>query len=381
MFVSQLVHKASEGDIRAYVEAYAGPVYSVVLIRDKPTGKSKGFGYVELADLESVPKGLLLHGQKFCTKHPPACTCSGFPISVKPSEAEKNYAAVAEAQGGSSLSAGIEKRVYLCDLPIAVAEGELKALFLVFGAVERVTLVRDERGQSRGYGYVQFAQPDAAMSAMGSLHGFDLGGRKIHAGRLNAMGAVVSITGESKMLDEGHGSALSAQARAALIAQLSSATSAAVQQLGSMAGPTGGPMGGMPSRSGPTAGAPGQGGGPQGGQPPALVPGAVGARTPPTTCILLSNLFTLSDETPASLQEIQEDVQAECSRFGRVSHCKLDTGHPNGYMWLMFAEVHAAAAALAALSGRNFGGRVISAETVQIADYLSRFPEAAAAMV
>jgi RNA recognition motif-containing protein len=42
----------------------------VQLIRDKASGRSKGFGYVEFEELEAVPKALLLNGQKFCMKHP-----------------------------------------------------------------------------------------------------------------------------------------------------------------------------------------------------------------------------------------------------------------------------------------------------------------------
>lgn len=45
-----------------------GPVADVRLVRDR-AGTSKGFGYVEFRDLETVPSALLLNGQKFCSKH------------------------------------------------------------------------------------------------------------------------------------------------------------------------------------------------------------------------------------------------------------------------------------------------------------------------
>jgi len=69
IFVGQLVVRAGERDVREYFEQ-VGPVSDVQLIRDKSSGKSKGFGYIEFTDLESVPKALLLNGQKFCMKHP-----------------------------------------------------------------------------------------------------------------------------------------------------------------------------------------------------------------------------------------------------------------------------------------------------------------------
>lgn len=45
--------------------------------------------YVEMVNSEDVSKALLLDGQKFCTQHK-KCSCSGIPLVVKPSEAEKN---------------------------------------------------------------------------------------------------------------------------------------------------------------------------------------------------------------------------------------------------------------------------------------------------
>ena len=68
VFVQQLVVRAEERDVREYFEQ-VGTVSDVRLIRDRSTGRSKGFAYVEFEDLEVVPKALLLNGQKFCTKH------------------------------------------------------------------------------------------------------------------------------------------------------------------------------------------------------------------------------------------------------------------------------------------------------------------------
>jgi RNA-binding protein 39 len=332
VFVSQLVVKATEADIRAYFERIGG-VAGVVLIRDKPTGKSKGCGYIEFTDLETVAKALLLNGQRFCTKHP-ACSCSGFPLALKPSEAEKNYAAAAEAQGGSSLSAGIEKRVYLCNLRTELSEGDIRPLVTVFGGVDRITLVRDERtGASRGYGYAQFSTPESAAAAVVALHGFDLGDRRIHAGRLDAMGSVVAHNGETMALDDGYGHALSAQARAALIAQLSSATSAAVMQLGA-------------------------------GLQFAAAAAAMPAHPAPsqTRCVRLFNLFSPAEEDATGLAEIGEDVTTECSKVARVLNSRVDATSPDGAVFVMFADAAGAAAAAAALAGRAFGGRTIQCE-------------------
>jgi hypothetical protein len=52
--VSQLVMKATERQIRSFFEK-VGKVKDVIMIRDKYTNRHKGFAYVEMQDLESVP--------------------------------------------------------------------------------------------------------------------------------------------------------------------------------------------------------------------------------------------------------------------------------------------------------------------------------------
>lgn len=52
-------------------------------------------GYIEMATQEDAAKALMLNGQRMCTKHK-ACNCSGFPMKVKRSEAEKNWSAMKE---------------------------------------------------------------------------------------------------------------------------------------------------------------------------------------------------------------------------------------------------------------------------------------------
>lgn len=204
----------------------------VQLIKDKLSGRSKGLGYVEFADLDSVPKALLLNGQAFCMKHA-ACSCSGFPVAVKPSEVEKNYAALAEAAGGSTSAQTLERRVYIGDLAASVSEGDLKALGGVVGSVDKVAIIRDARGRPRGSAYIQFVDAQTATRALLSLHGLDVVGARIRVGKLNALGDVVCADGSTFPLDDGRGSALTAHARATLMSQLSSATNQAVQQLGS----------------------------------------------------------------------------------------------------------------------------------------------------
>jgi RNA recognition motif-containing protein len=84
--VSQLQVKVTEKDLKAYFKSVC-KVREIVLLKDKHTKRSKGVAYVELKTLDDVPQALLLDGKPFIFRD----GHSGFPISVKGSEAEKNF--------------------------------------------------------------------------------------------------------------------------------------------------------------------------------------------------------------------------------------------------------------------------------------------------
>ena len=57
IFVGSLPFKIQEADLRELFEAY-GDVNSVKIINDRETGRSKGFGFVEMADAEAGKKAI-----------------------------------------------------------------------------------------------------------------------------------------------------------------------------------------------------------------------------------------------------------------------------------------------------------------------------------
>jgi RNA recognition motif-containing protein len=57
IFVGSLPFKLEEADLKELFEAY-GEVSSVKLINDRETGRSKGFGFVEMPDDESAQQAI-----------------------------------------------------------------------------------------------------------------------------------------------------------------------------------------------------------------------------------------------------------------------------------------------------------------------------------
>jgi RNA recognition motif-containing protein len=57
IYIGNLNYRVREDDLRQVMEAY-GAVDSVKIIKDRETGKSKGFGFVEMADDEAAKKAI-----------------------------------------------------------------------------------------------------------------------------------------------------------------------------------------------------------------------------------------------------------------------------------------------------------------------------------
>ena len=65
LYVGNLPYSATEDDLKNHF-SQAGTVTSVALIKDRATGRAKGFGFVELSTAEEAQKAIsMFHGQEF----------------------------------------------------------------------------------------------------------------------------------------------------------------------------------------------------------------------------------------------------------------------------------------------------------------------------
>merc|ERR1719321_1595762 len=157
VFVSQLVMKATEKQIRKFFEK-VGKVRDVIMIRDKYTNRHKGYAYVELNDLESVPMVLMLNGT--------VPDFQRFPILVKESEA------AAEQQAEIDQRAAAPRRKLLVgNLHPNITEGDLRTVLAPFGDVESV----DMSTVAPGSAVVSFVKAEDAMKASTKIAGIELG--------------------------------------------------------------------------------------------------------------------------------------------------------------------------------------------------------------
>lgn len=70
------------------------------------------------------------------------------------------------------------KKLYVGNLPFSATEQELESKFSALGTVDSAKIIMDrDSGRSKGFGFVEMADDDAAMKAIDALNGQDFSGR------------------------------------------------------------------------------------------------------------------------------------------------------------------------------------------------------------
>ncbi len=77
--------------------------------------------------------------------------------------------------------------IFVGNLSYQTTETELEAAFAAYGAVERVSIVRDrETGQPRGFAFVEMTDNAAAQNAINGLNGKQMNGRALNVNEARA---------------------------------------------------------------------------------------------------------------------------------------------------------------------------------------------------
>ncbi|KAF8728820.1 hypothetical protein HU200_018104 [Digitaria exilis] len=140
-------------------------ILPVLVIYDKLTGRSRGFGFVTMSSVEEAEaaveqfNGYVLEGRSLRVNSGPA----------PPRD-----------QSSPRGSRGEAKRVYVGNLSWGVDNTALANLFKEQGEVLEARVIYDrESGRSRGFGFVTFASDEEVENAISNLDGADLDGRQI----------------------------------------------------------------------------------------------------------------------------------------------------------------------------------------------------------
>ncbi|KAE8008798.1 hypothetical protein FH972_005274 [Carpinus fangiana] len=383
VFAYQICLKANERDVYEFFSR-AGKVRDVRLIMDRNSRRSKGVGYIEFYDAMSVPMAIALSGQPLL----------GQPVMVKPSEAEKNLVqsttAVATGPGGLiGPYSGGARRLYVGNLHFNMTEADLRQVFEAFGQVELVQLPLDETGHCKGFGFVQFIRLEDARNALSLNQQLEIAGRLIKVSAVTDQTGMLDVGGNPGDFDddEGGGLSLNARSRALLMQKLD--RSGTASSISGSVGTTAVNNTGLPLPPAPILGAAplvppvvapvtsfpalaGLGGGLQ--VPTVAVP-TIDTIGVPSECLLLKDMFDPNVETEPDFDlDIKEDVQEECSKFGKLKHIFVEKNSA-GFVYLRFEHTQGAVAAQRALHGRWFAGKMITAAFMVPQAYETKFPE------
>lgn len=81
------------------------------------------------------------------------------------------------------------KKVYVGNISPDANEVNLKALFSMFGTVERAYIITDrDTGKSKGFGFVIMGSEAEAQAAIGALNGKDCGGYTVKVSEAKSSG-------------------------------------------------------------------------------------------------------------------------------------------------------------------------------------------------
>ena len=85
-------------------------------------------------------------------------------------------------------------KVYVGNISRHISDEQLHALALPFGKADSVSVPRDtDSGRTKGYGFLEFANPVDALAVIAGLNGKDIDGQILNASEANAARGVQRI--------------------------------------------------------------------------------------------------------------------------------------------------------------------------------------------
>merc|ERR1711981_1147203 len=314
----------------------------------------------------------------------------GVPVIVQPSQAEKNRVTTYGTDTGlsaglgqsnaSMLAGAVNKgpmRLYVGSLHFNITEEMLKGIFEPFGKISMIQLIMDQdTGRSKGYGFITYSEAEDAKKALEQMNGFELAGRAMKVGHVtDRPDGQLGVGGQgdldSEQLDK-TGIDLGATGRLALMAKLAQGTGmqlpqAANQALNSAVMQAAGNPASVRDANAAAHNAQRQ-----------QTQQNIGAQAPPiaTQCFMLSNMFDPITETATGWDlEVRDDVIEEGNKHGGFLHIVVDKASPQGNVYVKCPNIATAVAAVNALHGRWFAGKVITAAYVPLVNYHNLFPD------
>lgn len=159
VFVGGIPWETSEERLKDYFKAF-GDVVDAVVMKDRATGRARGFGFVEFADASVAEKVIN-------EKH----TLDGRTVEVKKAvrrEEHQSHPRSSNTTGGPPFgNTPRSKKIFVGGLASTVTEDDFKNYFEQFGTITDAVVMYDHSTQRpRGFGFITFDSEEAVEKAV-----------------------------------------------------------------------------------------------------------------------------------------------------------------------------------------------------------------------
>lgn len=173
IYAKNLDLSTKSDDIRKLFSRF-GQINSCVIMSDAD-GKSKGFGFINFEKPESAKQAVEeMNGQMV----------DGKVIYVgraqKKSEREAELKAKFEQLKMERMAKEAGVNLYIKNLDDSYDDEKLRAEFVAFGNITSAKVMRDDKGTSKGFGFVCFTTPEEATKAITDMNGKMLANKPIY---------------------------------------------------------------------------------------------------------------------------------------------------------------------------------------------------------
>lgn len=136
-----------------------GSILSCKVATDK-RGSSLGYGFVHYSDKETAEKVIRLYDGKAL----PDTDGKSFIVSIAPFKSKAERGSVNQFTN-----------LYAKNFPLELTDEAFEKLFTQYGEINSAKVMRAESGESRGFGFVNFANHSEAQAAIDALHDTSMG--------------------------------------------------------------------------------------------------------------------------------------------------------------------------------------------------------------
>lgn len=168
LYVKQFPSTWDDAKLREIFGSY-GTIANVFITRDE-TGKSKGFGFVNMADHESASKAVAeLHNKTFEEGESPFTLYVG--KAQKKTERARDLKTKRDQLNAERVTKYQGMNLYVKNIADTVTDEQFREAFAPYGNITSAKIMRDEAKVSRGFGFVCFATAEEASKAVTEMNG------------------------------------------------------------------------------------------------------------------------------------------------------------------------------------------------------------------